>query len=102
MKKGRNCSLGAISPLSTILCKLILDFCVKTRTRLSLRERLFEVIEVEITKSDCILLACDYLSLTTYTMIVIIKLGFFSHVANLLIICSAFDEIHTCKIRRRR
>ena len=33
---------------------LILDFCVKTRTRFSLRDkRLFEIIEVEITRVDC-------------------------------------------------
>ena len=34
---------------------LILDFCVKTRTRFSLRDkRLFEIIEVKITRVDCI------------------------------------------------
>ena len=33
---------------------MILDFCVKTRTRFSLRDkRLFEIIEVEITRVDC-------------------------------------------------
>ena len=42
--------------LSTILCYLMLDFCVKTRIRFSLRDkRLFEVIEVEITRVDCIM-----------------------------------------------
>ena len=40
---------------STIFCNLILDFCVKTRTRFSLRnKRLFGIIEVEITRDDCI------------------------------------------------
>ena len=40
---------------STIFCNLILDFCVKTRTRFSLRDkRLFEITEVEITRIDCI------------------------------------------------
>ena len=40
---------------STIFCDLILDFCVKTRSRFSLRDkRLFEIIEVEITRVDCI------------------------------------------------
>ena len=40
---------------STIFCNVILDFCVKTRTRFSLRDkRLFEIIEVEITRVDCI------------------------------------------------
>ena len=34
---------------STIFCNLILDFCAKTRTRFSLRnKRLFEIIEVEM------------------------------------------------------
>ena len=34
---------------------LILDFCVNTRTRFSLWDkRLFEIIEVEITRVDCI------------------------------------------------
>ena len=33
---------------------LILDFCVITRTRFSLRDkRLFEITEVEITRVDC-------------------------------------------------
>ena len=40
--------------LSTIFCYLMLDFCVKTRIRFSLRDkRLFEIIEVEITRVDC-------------------------------------------------
>ena len=55
VEKGRNCSPGAISPLFHIFCNLILDFCVKTRTRFSLRnKRLFEITEVEITRVDCI------------------------------------------------
>ena len=54
VEEGRNCSLGAISPLSTIFCDLILDFCVKIMTIFSLRDkRLFEIIEVEITRVDC-------------------------------------------------
>ena len=41
---------------SSILCYLLLDFHVKTRTRLSLRcWRLFEISEVEIKRVDCIL-----------------------------------------------
>ena len=33
----------------------MLDFCVKTRIRFSLRDKqLFEITEVEITKVDCI------------------------------------------------
>ena len=40
---------------STIFCNLILDFCVKTRTRFSLRDkRLFKIIEVEIMRNDYI------------------------------------------------
>ena len=40
--------------LSTIFSYLMLDFYVKTRIKFSLRdERLFEIIEVEITRVDC-------------------------------------------------
>ena len=40
--------------LSTIFCHLMLDFCVKTKIRFSLRDkRLFEITEVEITRVDC-------------------------------------------------
>ena len=40
--------------LSTIFCYLMVDFCVKTRIRFSLRDkRLFEITEVEITRVDC-------------------------------------------------
>ena len=54
VEKVRNCSLGAISPLFHNILYLILGFCVKTRTRFSLRDkRLFEIIEVEITRVDC-------------------------------------------------
>ena len=52
---------GEIAPqeqfllFSTIFCNLILDICVKTRTRFSLPDkRLFEIIEVDITRVDCI------------------------------------------------
>ena len=51
---------GEIAPkeqfllFSTIFCYLILDFNVKTGTRISLRDkRLFEISEVEITRVDC-------------------------------------------------
>ena len=51
MEKGEK-----LLPISTIFCNLIFDFCVKTRTRFSLRDkRLFEITEVEITRVDCIL-----------------------------------------------
>ena len=40
--------------LSTIFSYLMLDFYVKRRIRLSLRDkRLFEITEVEITRVDC-------------------------------------------------
>ena len=43
-------------PLTTIFYYLMLDFCVKTGIRFSLRDkRLFEITEVEITRVDCIL-----------------------------------------------
>ena len=52
---------GEIAPeeqfllLSTMVCYLMLNFCVKTRIRLSLRDkRLFEITDVEITRVDCI------------------------------------------------
>ena len=52
---------GEIAPqeqflfFSTIFGNLILDFCVKTRTRFSLRDQqLFEIIEAEITRVDCL------------------------------------------------
>ena len=41
---------------STILCRLLVDLCVKTGTRFSLRDkRLFEISEFEITRVDCIM-----------------------------------------------
>ena len=46
---------------STIFCNMILDFCIKTRIRFSLRDkRLFEITEVEITRVDCICLLGDF------------------------------------------
>ena len=49
----RNCSSEAISPLIYNILLLILDLCVQTRTRFSFRDkRLFEIIEVEITRVD--------------------------------------------------
>ena len=54
MEKGR------IAPeeqflLSTIFCYLVLDFYVKTMIRFSLRDKqLFEIIEIEIMRVDCI------------------------------------------------
>ena len=54
MEKGKIAPEEQFLLLSTIFCYLILDFCVKTRIRFSLRDkRLFEITEVEITKVDC-------------------------------------------------
>ena len=40
--------------ISTIFCYLMFGFCVKTRTRFSLRDkRLFGITKVEITRVDC-------------------------------------------------
>ena len=44
---------GEIAP--EIFCYMMLDFCVKTRIRFSLRDKqLLEINEVEITMVDCI------------------------------------------------
>ena len=49
MEKGEQFLL-----FSTIFCNLILDFCIKTWTRFSLRDKgLFEITEVKITRVDC-------------------------------------------------
>ena len=52
---------GEIAPkeqfllFSTIFCCLLVDLCIKTGTRFSLRDkRLFEISEFEITRVDCI------------------------------------------------
>ena len=56
MENGRNCSLGAISPLIHSILLPDARFYVQRRTRFSLRDkRLFEITEVEITRVDCIL-----------------------------------------------
>ena len=56
---------GEILLLSTIFCYLMLDICVKTRIRFSIRDkRLFEITKVEITRVDCsksVLSFCDSL-----------------------------------------
>ena len=56
MEKGRNAPEEQFLLLSTVFCYLMLDFCVKTKIRFSLRDkRLFEITEVEITRVDCII-----------------------------------------------
>ena len=56
MENGRNCSLGAISPLIHNILLPDVRFYVQRRTRFSLRnKRLFEITEVEITRVDCII-----------------------------------------------
>ena len=48
-KRGEIAPQEQLLLFSTIFCDLILDFCVKTRTRFSRRDKwLFEIIEVEI------------------------------------------------------
>ena len=59
VEKGRNCSLGAISPLMHNILLSDVRFLPKRRIRFSLRDkRLFEIIEVEITRVDCISVLC--------------------------------------------
>ena len=54
-KRGENAPEEQFLLLPTTFCYLMLDFYVKTRKRFSLRDkRLFEIIEVEITRVDCI------------------------------------------------
>ena len=63
--------------LFTIYCYLMLDFCVKTRIRFSLRDkRLFEITEVEMTKVDCTLIFNVLRSL--FAVCIIIFLSSFS------------------------
>ena len=51
MKRGEIAPQEQFLLFSTIFCNLVLVFCVKIRTRFSLRDkRLFEIIEVEITR----------------------------------------------------
>ena len=59
--------MGEIAPqeqfllFSTLFYNLILGFCVKTRTRFSLRDkRLFEIIEVQIIRVDFIAISRHY------------------------------------------
>ena len=55
-KRGKIAPEEQFLPLSTIFYYLMLDFCVKTGIRLSVRDkRLFEITEVEITRVDCTL-----------------------------------------------
>ena len=53
METGRNEEQFLL--LSTTFCYLMLDFCVKTKIRFSLRDKRFvEITDVEITRVDCI------------------------------------------------
>ena len=53
-KSGKIAAEEQFLHLSTIFCYLMLDFCVKTRIRISLRDkRLFEITKVEIARVDC-------------------------------------------------
>ena len=64
-KRGKIAPEEQFLPLSTIFYYLMLDFYVKTGIRFSLRDkRLFEIIEVEITRVDCtVLKATGYISM---------------------------------------
>ena len=60
LKRGEIAPEEQFLPLSPIFSYLMVHFCVKTRTRISLRDkRLFEITEVEITRVDCILNKVD-------------------------------------------
>ena len=55
-KRGEIAPMEQFLLLSTILCYLMLDFYVKTKTSFSLRDKgLFEITKVEITRVDCIM-----------------------------------------------
>ena len=61
-KRGEIAPVEQFLLLSTIFCHLMLDFCVKTRIRFSLRDkRLFEITEVKITRVGCILAVAELL-----------------------------------------
>ena len=53
-KRGKIAPQEQFLPLSTIFYYLMLDFCVETGIKFSLRDkRLFEITEAEITRVDC-------------------------------------------------
>ena len=53
-KRGEIAPEEQFFPFSTIFCYLMLDFYIKIRIRFALRDkRLFEIIEVEITRVGC-------------------------------------------------
>ena len=55
MGKGRNCSWGAISPLIHNILLPDVRFLCLNKDQISLRDkRLFEIIDVEITRVGCI------------------------------------------------
>ena len=59
---------------STTFCNLVLDFCVRTRTRFSLRDkRLFEITEVEITRVDCITVCISFFQEIDFFICICIK-----------------------------
>ena len=64
MEKRRDCSLGAISPLSHNIVLPVVRFSYLSRDKISLRDkRLFEIREVEITRVNCIWLSIKMLNL---------------------------------------
>ena len=61
--------------LSTIFCYLLVDFHVKTGTKVSPRDkRLFEINEVEITRVDCIFILWHYFLCVHFSDVVRIPL----------------------------
>ena len=61
-KRGKIAPEDQFLLLSTIFCYLMLDFYVKTRIRFFLQDKqFFEIIEIEITRVDCILLVNEKL-----------------------------------------
>ena len=77
---------GEIAPkdqfllFSTIFCCLLVDLCVITGTRFSLRDkRLFEISEFEITRVDCIIMNCiiaSFRSWINYSVIFCVDIFF--------------------------
>ena len=67
LKRGEIAPREQFLLLSKIFCYLMLHFYVKTRIKISLRDkRLFEITEVEITKVDCNNISLFVLNVVTF------------------------------------
>ena len=63
---------------STIFCCLLVDLCVKTGTRFSLRDkRLVEISEFEITRVDCMLKYVSTRLIRIYLAIIMLIKNFY-------------------------